>query len=93
MDIKRTHRKGKHLNKLENYYIYKARRNNRQMNDTSTDTHNPIFIRLHETNNRYQHTKQPYICETEVTHSNSETKMDEQQNDTTMHTRKPHRIP
>jgi hypothetical protein len=32
-------RKGKHLNTLERYYIYKMRKNGTQMNDT----HNPIF--------------------------------------------------
>jgi hypothetical protein len=52
MDIIRTHRKGKHLNTLEKYYIYKVNRDNFQMNDTNTDTHNPIFKALHETNTR-----------------------------------------
>jgi hypothetical protein len=52
MDIIRTHRKGKHLNTLEKYHIYKISRENIQMNDTNTDTHNPIFQALHETNTR-----------------------------------------
>jgi hypothetical protein len=42
MDTIRTLREGKHLNTLENYYIYKARRDNLQINVTRTDTHNPI---------------------------------------------------
>jgi hypothetical protein len=52
MDIIKTHRKGKHLNTLEKYYIYKVSRDNLQMNDTNTDTHKPIFKALHETNFR-----------------------------------------
>jgi hypothetical protein len=52
MDIIRTHRKGKHLNTLEKYHIYKISRDNIQRNDTNTDTHNPIFKALHETNTR-----------------------------------------
>jgi hypothetical protein len=56
MDIIRTHRKGKHLNTLEKYYIYKVRRDNLQINDTNTDTQNPVFKALHETNTRWQHT-------------------------------------
>jgi hypothetical protein len=52
MDIIRTHRKGKHLNTLEKYYICKVSRYNLQLNDTNTDTHNPIFKALHETNTR-----------------------------------------
>jgi hypothetical protein len=47
----RTLRKGKHLNTLEKYYIYIARRDNVQMKYTSTDTHKPIIKTLHETNN------------------------------------------
>jgi hypothetical protein len=52
MGIIKTHRKGKHLNILEKYHMYKTRRDNLQMNDTNTDTHNPIFKALHETNTR-----------------------------------------
>jgi hypothetical protein len=44
----RTHRKGKHLNTLEKYYIYKVSKDNLQMNDTN----NPIFKTLQETNTR-----------------------------------------
>jgi hypothetical protein len=52
MDIIRAHGKGKHLNTLENYHIYKLSKDNIQMNDTNTDTHNPIFKALQETNTR-----------------------------------------
>jgi hypothetical protein len=50
MGIIRTHRKGKHLNTLEKYQIYKISKDNLQMNDTNTDTHSPIFKVLQETN-------------------------------------------
>jgi hypothetical protein len=43
VDIIRTHRKGKHLNTLEKYHIYKVNKNNLQMNDTNVDTHYPVF--------------------------------------------------
>jgi hypothetical protein len=52
MGIRRTHRKGKHLNTLEKYYMYKDSRDNLQMNDMNTDTHNPIFKALQEMNTR-----------------------------------------
>jgi hypothetical protein len=52
MDIIKTHRKRKHLNTLEKYCIYKISRDNLQMNDTNTDTNNPIFKALHEMNTR-----------------------------------------
>jgi hypothetical protein len=52
MDIIRMGRKGRHLNTLEKYYIYKIGRNNLYMNDTHIDTHNPIFQTLHELDNR-----------------------------------------
>jgi hypothetical protein len=43
-----TGRKGKYLNTLEKYHIYKISRDNLHMNDTHTDTHNPIFEAVHE---------------------------------------------
>jgi hypothetical protein len=52
MDIIRTHRKGKHLNTLEKCHIYKIGKDKLQMNDTKTDTHNPIFKALQEMNTR-----------------------------------------
>jgi hypothetical protein len=36
MDIMKTGRKGKHLNTLEKYYIYKISKDNLHMNDTVT---------------------------------------------------------
>jgi hypothetical protein len=38
MDIMGTHRKGKHLNKLEEYHMCKTSKNNLQMGDTNLDT-------------------------------------------------------
>jgi hypothetical protein len=52
MNIIRAGRKGRHLNTLEKYYIYKTSRNNLHMNDTYIDTHNPTFQTLHEFDNR-----------------------------------------
>jgi hypothetical protein len=48
IDIIITGRKGKHLNTLERYHIYKTSRKNLHMNDTLIDTHNPIFGALQE---------------------------------------------
>jgi hypothetical protein len=36
-------RKGRHLNTLEKYHIYKISRSNLHMDDTHNETHNPIF--------------------------------------------------
>jgi hypothetical protein len=52
MDILRMGRKGRHLNTLEKYCIYKISRKNLHMNDTHIDTYNPIFQTLHELDNR-----------------------------------------
>jgi hypothetical protein len=43
MDIIQTTKKGHILNTLEQFYIYKLSEKKLQMNDTYTDTHNPIF--------------------------------------------------
>jgi hypothetical protein len=43
VDIIITQKKGKHLNILEKYYIYKIGENNLHMNDTNIGTHNPVF--------------------------------------------------
>jgi hypothetical protein len=40
-------RKGKYLNALERYHIYKVSRDNLSMNDTHIDTYNPIFETLY----------------------------------------------
>jgi hypothetical protein len=42
MDVIGTGRKGRYLNTVENYYIYKIFGNNLYMNDTHIDT-NPYF--------------------------------------------------
>jgi hypothetical protein len=52
MDIVKTAKKGKHLNALEKYYIYKLSKNKLHMNDTHNDIHNPIFETLQELNTR-----------------------------------------
>jgi hypothetical protein len=52
MDIIRTGRKGRHLNTLEKYRIYKIIRNNLHKNDTHIEVHNPIFQPVHELLNR-----------------------------------------
>jgi hypothetical protein len=48
MDIIRAGSKGRHINTLETYHIYKISRNNLHMNDTHMETHNPIFQTVHE---------------------------------------------
>jgi hypothetical protein len=48
MDVVRMGRKGKHVNTLERYHIYKMYKNNLHMNDVYTETHNPIFQIIHE---------------------------------------------
>jgi hypothetical protein len=45
-----TGKKDKHLNTLEVYYMYKTNKENIQMNDTYTETYNPIFQAIHELN-------------------------------------------
>jgi hypothetical protein len=49
MDIIR-HERGKHLNTLEKYHIYKIGKNDLHKNDTNIDTHNRIFRTLQEMN-------------------------------------------
>jgi hypothetical protein len=44
------HRKEIHLNTLENSHIYKISKDNLQICDTNTYTHNPIFKALQATN-------------------------------------------
>jgi hypothetical protein len=52
MKILKTEKKGKHLNTLEKYHIYKTSKEGLQMNDTYIDTHNPIFEMIREINDR-----------------------------------------
>jgi hypothetical protein len=48
MDIISTGRKGKYLNTLEKYHIYKIKKNTLHMNDTDIEAHGPIFQVIHE---------------------------------------------
>jgi hypothetical protein len=59
MDIIKTGKKGRHLNTLEKYCIYRISRDNLHMNDIYIDTYNPIFQILHELYVRQQHTHPP----------------------------------
>jgi hypothetical protein len=59
MDIIKTGRKGKHLNTLEKYNIYRINEDNLHMNDTYIDIYNPILETLHELYIRQQHTHTP----------------------------------
>jgi hypothetical protein len=43
MDFIRNGRKGRHLNTLEKYHIYKISKTNIQLNDTYNETQNPLF--------------------------------------------------
>jgi hypothetical protein len=52
MDVIRIGRKGRHLNTLERYHIYKTYQNNLHMNDVHIEAHNPIFQILHELGDR-----------------------------------------
>jgi hypothetical protein len=52
MEVIWTGRKGRYLNSLERYCIYKIRRNNFHMKNAYIDTYNPIFQTLHELYNR-----------------------------------------
>jgi hypothetical protein len=57
MEIITIRRKGKYLNTLEKYHIYKVSKDNLNMNDTHIDKHNPIFETLHEIYTRQQNTE------------------------------------
>jgi hypothetical protein len=59
MGVITTGRKGKHLNNLERYHIYRISRDNLHMNGTYNDTHNPIFETLHKLYTRLQHIHTP----------------------------------
>jgi hypothetical protein len=49
MDIIRKGKKGRHLNTLEKYHIYKVSKTNIHLNDTHNEAHNLIFQVMHET--------------------------------------------
>jgi hypothetical protein len=52
MTVLKAEKKGKHLNTLDKYHIYKTIKEELQMNDTYIDTHNPIFEVIQEINDR-----------------------------------------
>jgi hypothetical protein len=71
MDIIRIGQKGKYLNTLEKYYIYKISKTGLQMNDTNIDEHNPIFEELHKINDVFTpHITQPSPTSTDSTDGN-----------------------
>jgi hypothetical protein len=51
-DVIRNGRKGRHLNTLEKYHIYRISKTNAHLNNTNNDTHNPIFQVIYEIYNR-----------------------------------------
>jgi hypothetical protein len=55
MDVIRTGSKGRHLNSLVKYYIYKINRDKLRMNEMYIHTYNPILETLHELYARQQH--------------------------------------
>jgi hypothetical protein len=52
MESVKTGKKGRHLNTLEKYHIYRISKDNLHMNDTYIEIHNPIFESLSELNTR-----------------------------------------
>jgi hypothetical protein len=64
MDVIRTERKGRHLDNLEKYHIYKISMNNLHMNDT----YNHVFQTLHELYNSQQHTLPEKIYKQKQSH-------------------------
>jgi hypothetical protein len=56
MTIIKIERKGKHLNTLEKYHVYKANKEGPIMNDMHNETQNPIFEILQDTNRGHRDT-------------------------------------
>jgi hypothetical protein len=48
IDVIRYGRKGRHLNTLEKYHIYRISKTNVHLNDTYNETHNTIFQVIYE---------------------------------------------
>jgi hypothetical protein len=69
MDVIRTGRKGRYLNTLEKYHIYKISRKNLHM--IHIEAHNPIFLTAQELYDREQYTRylQGYLSENNHTKS------------------------
>jgi hypothetical protein len=55
MEIIKIERKGKHLNTLERYHVYKISKEGIHMNDMHNETYNPIFELIHNTDTRRKH--------------------------------------
>jgi hypothetical protein len=55
--IKKNERKGKHLNTLERYHIYKISKEGIHMNDMHDETYNPIFEVINNIDTRRHHTQ------------------------------------
>jgi hypothetical protein len=51
-NIMKTEKKGKYLNTLEKYHVYKVSRKRLQISDANIDVYNPIFETLQELNTR-----------------------------------------
>jgi hypothetical protein len=57
MEIIKIERKGKHLNTLERYHIYKISKEGIHMNDMHDETYNPIFEVINSIDIRRHHTQ------------------------------------
>jgi hypothetical protein len=57
MQIMKIERKGKHLNTLEKYHIYRISKEGIHMNDIHDETYNPIFEVINNIDTRRHHTQ------------------------------------
>jgi hypothetical protein len=57
MEIMKIERKGKHLNTLEKYHIYKISKEGIHMNDILEETYNPISEIVNSIDTRRHHTQ------------------------------------
>jgi arginyl-tRNA--protein-N-Asp/Glu arginylyltransferase len=48
MDIIKIEKKGKHLDRLEKYRVFRAYKQHKHLNDNNIDTHNPIFNAIYK---------------------------------------------
>jgi hypothetical protein len=60
MEIITLGKKGKYVNALGRYHIYKVSRDNLSMNDTHIDTYNPIFETLYRIYTKQQNSHSPH---------------------------------
>jgi hypothetical protein len=56
VEIMKIGRKGKHLNTLEKYHIYKISKEGIHMNDIHDETYNPIYEVINSIDTRRHHT-------------------------------------